>query len=59
MPEVEKDLDGGPEQPKHVMSKVASLAYTRFKNGKYPIAFVSMDNCAENGKGFMNQFIYC
>ena len=28
------------------MSKVASLAYTRFKNGKYPIAFVSMDNCA-------------
>ena len=50
LPEVEKDLDRGPENPGHVMSKVASLAYTRFKNGKYPIAFVSMDNCAENGK---------
>lgn len=58
LPEVEKDLDEGPEQPKHVMSKVASLAYTRFKNGKYPIAFVSMDNCAENGKRLYESVIF-
>ncbi|HOJ09804.1 MAG TPA: mannitol dehydrogenase family protein [Clostridiales bacterium] len=48
--DVKKDMEVGPENPIHVMSKVASLAYTRYKNGQLPIAFVSMDNCAENGK---------
>ncbi len=56
--EVEKDLDEGPENPRHVMSKVASLAYTRFKNGKHPIAFVSMDNCSENGKRVYESVIF-
>lgn len=47
--DVQQDMDKGPEQPKSVMAKIASLAYTRYKNGAYPIAFVSMDNCSHNG----------
>jgi len=47
--EVQQDLLNGPEKPKSVMAKVASLAYTRYKNGELPIAFVSMDNCSHNG----------
>jgi fructuronate reductase len=45
-----KDMENGPAQPIHAMSKVASLAYARYKSGKLPIAFVSMDNCAHNGE---------
>ncbi|NSW89439.1 MAG: mannitol dehydrogenase family protein [Firmicutes bacterium] len=58
LPEVEKDLEEGPEKPANVMSKVASLAYTRFKSGELPIAFVSMDNCAENGKRLYESVIF-
>jgi fructuronate reductase len=47
--DVIKDMQGGPENPRHIMSKVASLAYTRYKSGELPIAFVSMDNCSHNG----------
>lgn len=48
--DVIKDMENGPKEPRHVMSKVAALAYTRYKNGELPIAFVSMDNCAHNGE---------
>ena len=42
-------MANGPEKPKNIMARVASLAYTRYKNGQLPIAFVSMDNCSHNG----------
>lgn len=45
-----EDIKNGPEKPVHVMSKIAALAYTRYKNGELPIAFVSMDNCSQNGQ---------
>lgn len=48
--DVLKDMQDGPKEPRHVMSKVAALAYTRYKSGELPIAFVSMDNCAHNGE---------
>lgn len=48
--EVLKDMHDGPGQPRHIISKVASLAYTRYKSGELPIAFVSMDNYAHNGE---------
>jgi len=48
-PVVVSDMQEGPAHPKHVMSIVASLAYTRYKNGKLPITFASMDNCSHNG----------
>ncbi|MGZ7440070.1 mannitol dehydrogenase family protein [Paenibacillus sp. TH7-28] len=47
---VEKDIENGPvQQPIHAMSLVASLAYRRYLNGRYPMTFVSMDNCSHNG----------
>ncbi len=45
-----KDMKNGPENPVHTISKVAALAYTRYKNGELPVAFVSMDNCSHNGQ---------
>ena len=46
---VEKDIAEGPGRPLHAMSAVASLAYRRYLKGKYPMTFVSMDNCSHNG----------
>ena len=51
---VEKDIAGGPEQPVHVMSIIASLAYKRYLKGAYPMTFVSMDNCSHNGDKLKN-----
>lgn len=48
------DYKNGPDAPKHIMGKVASFAYHRYKSGQAPIAFVSMDNCPENGLKFSN-----
>ena len=28
---------------------VTAMLYERYKAGKYPLALVSMDNCAQNG----------
>jgi fructuronate reductase len=47
--DVQADMANGPKQPKSVMAKIASLAYTRYQHGELPIAFVSMDNCSHNG----------
>lgn len=47
--EVQEDMANGPQYPKGVMAKIASLAYTRYQHGELPIAFVSMDNCSHNG----------
>lgn len=52
--DVLEDIANGPECPKSVMGKVASLAYVRFKQGQFPIAFVSMDNCSHNGEKLYN-----
>lgn len=49
LPDVKKDIEKGPEKPCSYMGKVASLLYTRFVNGRKPIAFVSTDNCSHNG----------
>lgn len=54
---VEKDIENGPMQPIHVMSIVASLAYRRYLKGQYPMAFVSMDNCSNNGDKLKNGVI--
>ncbi len=43
------DFAAGPSKPASYIGKVASLLYTRFKAGAYPIAMVSMDNCSHNG----------
>ncbi|OPJ59881.1 mannitol dehydrogenase family protein [Clostridium oryzae] len=57
LPVIKTDMTAGPKSPKSVMAKVASLAYTRYKNGELPIAFVSMDNCSQNGKKLRNAVV--
>ena len=49
LPAVAADFAASPEKPASYIGKVASLLYTRFKNGQLPIAMVSMDNCSHNG----------
>ncbi|WP_094604146.1 Polyol:NADP oxidoreductase [Sporomusa silvacetica DSM 10669] len=55
--DVEQDMTSGPEKPKSVMGKVASLAYTRYKHGELPITFASMDNCSHNGDILYNSIV--
>jgi fructuronate reductase len=43
------DMQTGPSHPRHIMAKVAALVYTRYQNGAWPLALVSMDNCSHNG----------
>lgn len=47
--DVEYDFENGPQQPKNIMAKLASLCLYRFQKGANPIALVSMDNCSHNG----------
>lgn len=49
LPAVEADFQNGPDKPASYIGKVASLLYTRYRNGEKPIAMVSMDNCSHNG----------
>ena len=53
-PLAEADRRNGPADPKHTMAKVAAFAHHRYKSGGAPIAFVSMDNCSENGHRFFS-----
>lgn len=48
-PEVQADLEAGPENPQSFMGKITALLYARFKAGEKPLAMVSMDNCSHNG----------
>ena len=52
--EVIEDYTNGPVKPVSYMGKVTSLLYERYKNGSYPIAMVSTDNCSHNGDKLKN-----
>lgn len=49
LPAIEADYKKGPASPDSYLGKVVSLLYTRYLNGRLPIAMVSMDNCSHNG----------
>ncbi len=51
---VEKDIENGLEHPLHTMSIITALAHRRFLKGRYPLTFVSMDNCSHNGDKLKN-----
>lgn len=53
-PEVKEDLAHGPNRPKHFISKITALCYGRYLAGEWPLAFVSMDNCSQNGELLRN-----
>jgi fructuronate reductase len=47
---VQRDIEKGPAQPVHLISKIVALLLERWKHGAAPLALVSMDNCAHNGE---------
>lgn len=49
LPEVEHDLLEGLGHCQSYLGQVTSLLYTRYRNGRHPLAMVSMDNCSHNG----------
>ena len=48
-PFVQADIENGPDKATGAMAVVVAMLYERYKAGKYPLAFVSMDNCSKNG----------
>ncbi len=54
IPNIDLDLSNHINSPKHIMAKITTLVYHRYKSNGSPIALVSMDNCAENGLKFKN-----
>ncbi|ACM59970.1 fructuronate reductase [Caldicellulosiruptor bescii] len=57
LPAVKEDIENGPQSPKSSMGKVAALAYVRYKSGKKPIAYVSLDNCSKNGEKLQSSIV--
>lgn len=53
-PSVLEDFQNGPESPESFMGKVSSLCYERYRAGRLPLAWVSMDNCSRNGEKIQN-----
>ena len=49
-PFIKSDIENGPEKAKSAMAVACALLYERYKEGKEPIAVVSMDNCSHNGE---------
>lgn len=54
LPPVAADFAAGPDKASSYLGKVTSLLYTRYLNGKHPLAMVSMDNCSHNGDKLLN-----
>lgn len=49
LPYILKDIENGPENSFSAMATLTSGLLERYKNGAYPVALVSMDNCKDNG----------
>ena len=54
---VAEDLENGPEKARHAMTIVTALLYHRYRQGKAPLAVVSMDNCSHNGEKLQNSIL--
>ncbi|MEI0619953.1 mannitol dehydrogenase family protein [Brachyspira pilosicoli] len=46
---VEGDINNEPKKAKNIMSIIAAMLLERYKNGAFPIAMLSVDNCSNNG----------
>ena len=49
LPMVLQDMESEPEKAIHIIGIIAGAIYYRYLAGEYPLAIVSMDNCANNG----------
>lgn len=47
--DVTADFEAGPDKADSYIGKLVSLCHTRYTNGAFPLALVSMDNCSHNG----------
>ena len=50
LPFVKSDFEAGPDKASSAMPVLTAMLYERFLAGGVPVALVSMDNCAQNGK---------
>ena len=50
LPYVLKDIENGPDKAQGAMGVVAAGLFRRFEEGALPVALISMDNCANNGR---------
>ena len=46
---VQEDINNGPKKARNIMSIAAAMLLERYKNGAFPIAMLSIDNCSNNG----------
>ncbi|MCZ9892784.1 mannitol dehydrogenase family protein [Brachyspira hyodysenteriae] len=54
---VKEDINNGPIKSKNIMSISAAMLLERYKNGAYPIAMLSIDNCSNNGDKLKSSII--
>ncbi|KLI45458.1 mannitol dehydrogenase family protein [Brachyspira hyodysenteriae] len=54
---VKEDINNGPLKSKNIMSISAAMLLERYKNGAYPIAMLSIDNCSNNGDKLKSSII--
>ena len=54
---VKEDINNGPKKAKNIMSISAAMLLERYKNGAYPIAMLSIDNCSNNGDKLKSSII--
>ena len=53
-PFIKSDIENGPDSSSSAMAIVSALLLERYKNGGYPVAMVSLDNCSHNGDKLKN-----
>lgn len=46
---VKEDINNEPKKARNIMSIAAAMLLERYKNGAFPIAMLSVDNCSNNG----------
>ena len=56
-PFIQKDLEQGPDFASSAMAIVTAMLLERYKNGRLPLALVSMDNVSHNGDMLRNSVL--
>lgn len=58
LPQIDSDIQAGPDNPSSTMAMVTALLLERYRSGAAPIALVSMDNCSQNGSRLRRAVLY-
>lgn len=57
MPSYREDFSHPLEEAKMLLSRIVYLLSLRYREGRYPLSFVSMDNCSHNGEKLRNALL--